>query len=220
MPRGPMMTGEFVHDLDKKGFGIIRTRPTERAMSQTAKTLGDRLRMARAEVDGTGWLASSDLLRIDQLERPETPVYVGLGCLAPPRGGGALALYDGRLAGRSLISRHGALRGTRLTVAAGPTRSPRSKHSLMSFDQRHGTVLRYRSPLDGDVVDGPLPDDMDETRFHEVVGSAVREERVLVHNWNPGDFLVIDNRAMLHAFCPSTGGRGEFVGVRFSFRGM
>ena len=72
-------------------------------------------------------------------------------------------------------------------------------HPLIVHDPEYGPVLRFRSMLETNAVSGQLPPGLAEARMYSLVESAISGAVAVVHRWRPGDLLIVDNRAMLHA---------------------
>ncbi len=118
----------------------------------------------------------------------------------------ATCLYDGRIAARALLESRPELAQVRITYTT-EWRSTAATHPLVVRDPRHGAVLRFRSVLETNAVQGPLPPSLSEAGLYAEVEAALSEAVAVVHRWRPGDLLIVDNRAMIHSREPFTGTR-------------
>jgi hypothetical protein len=199
---------ELVLDLDVRGYGVIRAGPDQESMTAAATRFGSHV--------GAGWMGvrlleahgSADWLprHTEQLDDPEPLRYFALGCLEASELGGATCLYDGRIAARELLNSRPELAQVRITYST-EWRPTAATHPLVVNDPQHGSALRFRSSLKTNVVCGPLPHSLSEADMYAEVEAALSAAVAVVHRWRPGDLLVVDNRAMIHA-------RGPFSGTR------
>jgi alpha-ketoglutarate-dependent taurine dioxygenase len=199
---------ELVLDLDVRGYGIVRAEPDQGSMTAAAARFGAHV--------GAGWMGvrlleadrSADWLprHTEQLDDPEPLRYFALGCLEASVHGGATCLYDGRIAARTLLSSRPELAQVRITYST-EWRPTAATHPLIVHDPQHGAVLRYRSSLKTNSVLGPLPPSLSEAGMYSEVEAALSAAVAVVHRWRPGDLLVVDNRAMIHAREPFSGTR-------------
>lgn len=206
---------DLVEDLDVRGYALIRTAADFAALTAAAELFGAHVgsasmgaRLLEAQ-DSPDWLPR----HTEQLDDVEPLQYFALGCLEPAMSGGATCLYDGRLAASALADAHPELVKVQITYATR-WRPTIATHPLIVFDRDHGPVLRYRSALETNRVDGPLPPGMTEAQMYGLIEAAVSEAVAVVHRWRPGDLLIVNNRVMIHARQPFVGTR-RMVRYRF-----
>jgi hypothetical protein len=202
-------------DLAIRGYTLIRTEPQVDALTNAAagfgahigaKSMGVKVLEATSSTD---WLAR----HTENLTDSELLEYFALGCLTPATSGGATCLYDGRIAARALLSTSPELAEVRITYAT-VWRSSTATHSLVLQDPIHGPVLRYRSALETNTVQTPLPCHMTEADMYSSVEAALSNALIVAHRWRPGDLLIVNNRTMIHARQPFDGTR-RMVRYRF-----
>ncbi|WP_335991939.1 TauD/TfdA family dioxygenase [Glycomyces sp. MUSA5-2] len=199
---------ELLMDLDVRGYGLIRAEPDQEAMTTAAARFGAHV--------GAGWMGvrllessgSVDWLprHTEQLDDPESLRYFALGCLETANSGGATCLFDGRIAARALLKSLPELAQVRITYRT-EWRPTAATHPLVVHDPQHGAVLRFRSALETNAVQEPLPSSVSEAGLYAEVEAALSEAVAVVHRWRPGDLLIVDNRAMIHSREPFTGTR-------------
>ncbi|MEM7429796.1 MAG: TauD/TfdA family dioxygenase [Pseudomonadota bacterium] len=80
------------------------------------------------------------------------------------------------------------------------------KHPLVRFHPDTGRPALYICEENQmDFVDGPIsglepgPDGEGAALLRELLSHATQPERVYVHEWQPGDLVIADNRCLLHA---------------------
>ncbi|MEU6247463.1 TauD/TfdA family dioxygenase [Glycomyces sp. NPDC047010] len=200
--------GELLLDLDVRGYGLIRAEPDQEAMTMAAARFGAYV--------GAGWIGVRLLespgsaawlpRHTEQLDDPEPLHYFALGCLETASDGGATCLYDGRIAAHALLKLRPELAQVRITYRT-EWRPSTATHPLVVHDPQHGAVLRFRSVLETNAVQGPLPLSISEEGLYAAVEAALSEAIAVVHRWRPGDLLIVDNRAMIHSREPFTGTR-------------
>jgi hypothetical protein len=203
---------ELVMDLNVRGYTFIRTEPNPTSMTAAATRFGSHV--------GAGWVGVRVLeghgslewlpRHTEQLDDAEPLRYFALGCLEASVSGGATCLYDGRIAARALLESHPELTQVRITYST-TWRPTAATHPLIVEDPQHGSTLRFRSAMETNAVWGTLPPSLSETAIYAEVEAAISEAVAVVHRWRPGDLLVVDNRAMIHA-------REPFAGVRRMIR--
>jgi alpha-ketoglutarate-dependent taurine dioxygenase len=199
---------ELLLDLDVRGYGIVRAEPDQESMTVAAARFGAHV--------GAGWMGvrlleahgSADWLprHTEQLDDPEPLRYFALGCLEAAARGGATCLYDGRIAAQALLDSQPGLAQVRITYST-EWRPTAATHPLVVNDPQHGAVLRFRSSLKTNVVRGPLPSSLSEAGMYAEVEAALSAAVAVVHRWRPGDLLIVDNWAMIHAREPFNGTR-------------
>lgn len=206
---------DLVEDLDVRGYALIRTAPDFDALTAAAERFGAHVGSASMGArllegrDSPDWLPR----HTEQLDDVEPLRYFALGCLQPAMSGGATCLYDGRSAASALVEAHPELVKVRIAYATR-WRPTIATHSLIVFDRDHGPVLRYRSALETNTVDGPLPPAMTEAQMYGLVEATLLEAVAVVLRWRPGDLLIVNNRVMIHARQPFVGTR-RMVRYRF-----
>lgn len=206
---------DLTMDLQVRGYALIRTEPNQDALAEAASRFGSHVGASSMGVrlleahGADGWLPR----HTEHLYDAEPLRYFALGCLEASTIGGATCLYDGRLAARALLESHPELSQVRITYSTA-WRPTSATHPLIVHDPEYGPVLRFRSMLETNAVSGQLPPGLTEARMYSLVESAISEAVAVVHRWRPGDLLIVDNRAMLHAREPFSGTR-RMIRYRF-----
>lgn len=197
---------DLTEDLNVRGYTLIRTKPTQDALTTAATRFGAHIGAVSMGMKVLEGHSSPDWLprHTENLSDPELLEYFALGCLKPSTTGGATCLYDGRTAARALLSRIPELAEVRITYTTS-WRPNTATHPLLADAPQHGPVLRYRSALGTNSVQGPLPCDMSEAEMYEAVEAALTEALVIAHRWRAGDLLVVNNRTMIHSRQPFDG---------------
>jgi Taurine catabolism dioxygenase TauD, TfdA family len=198
---------KIARELEVLGYSVLRTTCSEDALIAAASTLGNvigargfgvtRLRATGSDV----WLGR----HTETLTDGPVPIrYFALGCLIPAYGGETL-LFDGRKAARLLA---GSLNGApEIRIRYRSQYRPEvADHPLIVDDEQHGPVLRYRSATRNNEIIAK-PASISEASLYAAVEDAVTSSLALIHSWQAGELLLVDNHTMLHSRAPFAGMR-------------
>jgi len=208
VPTTALDLDDLMQDLDVRGYVLVRTAATFEALTALAEQFGAHIGAASIGsrllegMDSADWLPRHN----EQLDDVEPLRYFALGCLESATTGGATCLYDGRLAASALLEERPELERVRIAYATR-WRSSTATHPLIAIDPEHGPVLRYRSALETNSVEHPIPNGLTEAQMYACVESHLTDAVAVVHRWRPGDLLIVNNRIMVHARQPFTGRR-------------
>ncbi|WP_205325331.1 TauD/TfdA family dioxygenase [Glycomyces sp. YM15] len=199
---------EIVLDLNVRGYALIRSEANPHSLTEAAVRFGAHVGAAWVGVRVLEAHGSQEWLprHTEQLDDPEPLRYFALGCLSASASGGATCLYDGRIAARALLESRPEMAQVRIAYSTA-WRPTSATQPLIVETPEHGLALRFRSALETNTVCGPLPPSLSEAAMYTEVEAALSEAIAVVHRWRPGDLLVVDNRAMIHAREPFTGAR-------------
>lgn len=197
-------------DVVTRGYVNLRTDADSAAIAELATLVG-RVRGASSigvvTVRGNGagsWLPMhTESLNLDESDLNQC---FALGCLESATVGGATCLYDGRRAARFLATNYPEMLGVQVRYRSNAYPGEEATHPLIWDDPDYGLVLRYRSQLDTNTVVS-VPASMTEDEMYRRVDEALRDALTLAHRWRPGDFLLVNNRTMIHAREPYDGSR-------------
>lgn len=200
---------DVLEEVNFRGYAMLRSRANEEAITSLATSFGyanGAESIGVKQLEGIGdiaWLPSHTEGLI--LGEPGLRCFA-LGCVESAKTGGATCLYDSRQAARTLAATFPDMRGVRIRYQSHDYPGQEAVHPLICEDTDYGLVLRYRSQVDTNtVVD--LPPTMTEDALYRRVDLHVRDALTLVHRWRPGDFLIVNNRTMIHAREPYDGRR-------------
>ncbi len=202
--------GDVCEEVAARGYVNLRTDASDAAMAELATLVGQaggassigvftvRGRSARS------WLP----MHTESLVLGESNLnqMFALGCLESAALGGATCLYDGRRAAHALAAQFPELLNVRIRYRTHHYPGEEATHPLIYDDPEYGLVLRYRSQVDTNTVEN-LPPTMSEDVLYRTVDEAVRKGVAVVHRWRPGDFLLVNNRFMIHSREPYDGSR-------------
>jgi len=200
---------DVLEEINIRGYAILRSYSSVEAITSLAASVGyakgaDSIGVTTLEGNGdANWLPAHTESLI--LGDPVLQCFA-LGCVESAVGGGATCLYDSRQAAQSLADNFPEMLGVKIRYRSHAYPGQEATHPLVCTDPDYGLVLRYRSRLDTNSVVGILPT-MSEDELYRTVDRAVGEALTLVHVWRPGDFLIVNNRFMIHARKPYDGRR-------------
>lgn len=140
--------------------------------------------------------------------------YFALGCIEPSREGGETIVYDGRHAARHVLENHPQLADTVIRYTSTTYDGQEASHTLVEQDDVHGPVLRYRSEFSTNQITSDLPRGLSEKDFYALMEEIVEQANPVVHQWQPGDLVIVNNRITLHSRDPYQGRRRM---VRFRY---
>lgn len=200
---------DVLEEIKIRGYAILRSYASAEAMTSLATSVGyakgaDSIGVTTLEGHGDAvWLPAHTESLI--LGEPVLQCFA-LGCVQAAAVGGATCLYDSRQAAQSLADNFPGMLGVRIRYRSHAYPGQAATHPLICKDPDYGLVLRYRSRMNtNSVVD--IPPTMTEDELYRAVDWAVGEALTLVHVWRPGDFLIVNNRFMIHARKPYDGRR-------------
>jgi len=201
---------DVCEEVKIRGYVNLRTDADEAAIAELATLVGqargsNSLGMVTVQGQKAGaWLP----MHTESISLGESDLNqcFALGCLEAAAVGGATCLYDGREAARSLAASFPEVLGVRISYRSHAYPGEEATHPLIFDDPDYGLVLRYRSRLETNTVVS-VPSTMNEDELYQAVDSAVRNALTLSHRWRPGDFLIVNNRFMIHARAPYEGSR-------------
>lgn len=200
---------DVLEETKIRGYAILRSYASAEAITSLAASVGyakgaDSIGVTTLEGDGdAAWLPAHTESLI--LGEPVLQCFA-LGCVETSAVGGATCLYDSRQAAQFLAHTFPEIRGVHIRYRSHAYPGQEATHPLICEDPDYGLVLRYRSRVDTNSVVG-IPPTMTEDRLYRAVDWAVDEALTLVHVWRPGDFMIVNNRFMIHSRKPYEGRR-------------
>ncbi|WP_433793925.1 TauD/TfdA family dioxygenase [Actinoplanes sp. CA-252034] len=193
-----------------RGYVNLRTDASDAAIAELATLVGHAtgarsFGMVTVRGNGAGsWLPMhTESISLGESDMNE---LFALGCLESAPVGGATCLYDGRRAAHALAASVPEVLGVQIRYRSHAYPGEEATHPLICDDPEYGLVLRYRSQLDTNTVVN-VPSAMGEDELYRTVDEAVRNALTLTHRWREGDFLLVNNRTMIHAREPYDGSR-------------
>lgn len=200
---------DVLEEIKIRGYAVLRSYASAEAITSLATSVGyakgaNSVGVATLEGHGdAAWLPAHTESLI--LGEPILKCFA-LGCVEAAAVGGATCLYDSRQAAQSLADNFPEMLGVHIRYRSHAYPGQEATHPLICKDPDYGLVLRYRSRVDTNaVVD--IPPSMTEDEMYRAVDWAVGEALTLVHVWRPGDFLLVNNRFMIHSRKPYDGRR-------------
>ena len=127
------------------------------------------------------------------LKGGSVPIFA-LACLQPSDFGGETRIFDGRLAAK-LVGEYIGLPDVVIEYRSVAHPDKFTRHRLVS-DYGLGPTLLYRSRAPTNRV--IQAHGWDEDKIYAVVEAALEQSIVLVHPWQKGDLLMVNNRMTLH----------------------
>jgi len=206
----------LITQADTYGYATVEVEPSIGSLTEAAVAIGGAIKassIGRLELNGereTDWM----LRHTESITQPEEELlgYFALGCIKPAEYDGATVVYDGIQAATVVDDEQPQLSSITTRYTSTIYDGQLAVHPLVT-DTPHGRALRYRSQARTNELLN-LPGGLSETRYYSTVESILDSSRPYVHQWQPGQLLLVNNRRTIHSRQPYEG-RREMVRYRF-----
>lgn len=198
-------------NLRTKGFEVWQCHPDKVEFDAVATQFGREVGAKSIGVKELVGDGSSELMTIHYesiTQKADTALkYFALGCLQKAEFGGNTLVYDGRLAARDILENHAALAGVVLHYHSTVYEGQEECYPLVLEDGTDGPVMRYRSRESTNRIVDDLPNGISEDDFYHTVDGVVKDALVADHEWQDGEFVIVNNQFTLHSRAPYSGKR-------------